>query len=122
MDIRRLGQPGRREALTQRPGNGSFFGQGADARKTKTTERVLEKMRAWGYSLRGPRGEEGRLAYVRITKEEDDRYIIAMESLRKAIAQGVENASAWAEIEESAQAHYNAAITNRLALPWRPPY
>lgn len=122
MDIWRLGQPGRWEALTQRPVNGSFFGQGADARKTKTTERVLEKMMAWGYALRGPRGEEGRLAYVRITKEEDGRYIMAMESLRKAIAQGVDSASAWAEIEESAQVHYNSAIANRLASPWRPPY
>ena len=108
--------------MTQHPVNGSFFGLGADARKTKTTERVLEKMRAWGYSLRGPRGEEGRLAYTRITREEDDRYILAMESLRKAIVQGEENVSAWEEIEQSAEEHYKAAIADRLVSPWRPPY
>jgi hypothetical protein len=55
-------------------------------------------------------------------KEENDRYVMAMESLRKAIAQGEDNVAAWEEIEQSAEAHYKAQIANRLGSPWRPPY
>jgi len=108
--------------MTQRPDNGSFFGQGAESRKTKTTQRVLEKMRAWGYSLRGSMAAEGRLAYVRIMRDEEARYVTSMESLRRASALGIDGGAAWAEIEQSAQAHYNRTIADRMAIPWRPPY
>ena len=70
---------GKEDVVTQYSVSGSFFGRSADTRKIKTAERVQAKMKAWGYSLRGPRGEEGQLAYARIIKEGNNRYVNAFE-------------------------------------------